>query len=93
MSENTTVVLLTTDLVEAARDLNEYVVCLDRIFSRLGTGEYPDSILTDYLVGRRVPQRLARLRETVFDALEASVGADEAERIAEESYVYKDPTG
>ncbi len=93
MSENTTVVLSSADLVEAVRDLNEYVVCLDRIFSRLGTGEYPDSILTDYLVERRVPQRLAWLRRIVSDAFEESVGADEIERIAEEAYAYTDPTG
>ncbi|MFC1430091.1 hypothetical protein ACEZDB_05390 [Streptacidiphilus sp. N1-3] len=79
------------EVIEAARDLNEYVVCFDRIFSRLATGDYSQEILADYLVDREVRQRIARLREQMFDALEASVGAEEAERIAEEAYFYEDP--
>lgn len=80
------------DAIEAARDLNEYVVCLDRIFSRLGTGEYRPEILADYIVDREVMQRLARLRETVFDAVEAVIGADEADALAESAYFYQDPS-
>lgn len=90
-TETTTIVVPTAALIDAARDLNEYVVSLDRIFSRLGTGDYPDSILTDYMVQRRVPQRLAQLRRLVCDALEDAVGAEETERIAEEAYAYEDP--
>ncbi|MER5890525.1 hypothetical protein ABT160_42430 [Streptomyces sp. NPDC001941] len=78
--------------IDAARDLNEYVVSLDRIFSRLGTGEYDERILSDYVVDRRVLQRIAALRAHVFDALEEVVGAEKAEEIAEESYTYTDPT-
>jgi hypothetical protein len=85
------VALSTEDMIDAARDLNEYVVCLDRIFSRLGTEDHDPEILANYLVQHRVPQRLAHLREKVFDALDQAVGAEESERIAEESYFYQDP--
>ena len=86
-----TVHLGVEDAIVAARDLNEYVVCLDRIFSRLGTGAYGDEILTAYMIQRDVMPRLARLREKIFDALEEVIGPEESERIAEESYVYRDP--
>lgn len=79
------------DAIEAAKDLNEYVVCFDRIFSRLGTGEYRPEILADYMVDRKVMQRIARLREKVFEALETVIGVDEAEKLAEEAYFYEDP--
>jgi hypothetical protein len=91
MIESRIVRLEVDDAIEAAKDLNEYVVCLDRIFSRLGTGDYGDEILIDYLVQRDVMRRLARLREKIFDALDEVIGPEESERIAEESYVYQDP--
>jgi hypothetical protein len=91
MTKPAFVVLPTEVVIDAARDLNEYVVCLDRIFSRLGTGNYDPEILANYLVEHRVSQRLAQLREKVFDALDEAVGAEESERIAEESYFYQDP--
>lgn len=91
MMEAPSVKIPLADAIEAAKDLNEYVVCLDRIFSRLGTGEYRPEILADYMADRQVMQRLARLREKVFDALEVAIGIDEAEKVAEEAYFYEDP--
>ncbi|BBC91954.1 hypothetical protein [Streptomyces griseofuscus] len=72
------------------RDLEEYAVSLDRIMSRLAAGADP-AILADYLVDRRVAARLARARGTVGDALEAVIGAEALEDIAEGVFRYSGP--
>ncbi|MFG5717970.1 hypothetical protein [Streptomyces murinus] len=72
------------------RDLEEYVVSLDRILSRLATGADP-AILADYPVDRRVAARPARARGTVGDALEAVIGAEALEDIAEGVFRYSGP--
>jgi hypothetical protein len=80
-----------SDMIDALRDLNEYVVCLDRIGSRLATGDYDFRILSDYIIDRKVAPRLAGLRRKIADALEATIGVEATDLIAEESYAYQDP--
>ncbi|MCE3033137.1 MULTISPECIES: hypothetical protein [Streptomyces] len=72
------------------RDLEEYVVSLDRILSRLAAGADP-AFLADYPVDRRVAARPARARGTVGDALEAVIGAEALEDIAEGVFRYSGP--
>ncbi|WP_326566305.1 hypothetical protein VSH64_31085 [Amycolatopsis rhabdoformis] len=75
----------TADLVRVFGDLEELVVSLDRIMSRIGSGADPQ-ILVDYLVDRSLFPRLARARGDLGDALAASLGEAEVERIAEGKY-------
>jgi hypothetical protein len=70
-------------------DLEEYVVSLDRILSRIGAGASPD-ILLGYVVDRRLFQRIAEARGAVGDALEAVVGESQMESMAEGAYRYSD---
>ena len=89
-SQDDRVTVNLADAVEALRDLNEYVVSLDRILSRIGTGGHDPEILLDYVVDRNVMHRLAHLREVVGAALDAVSGKEEADQIAESSYRYTD---
>ncbi|MEU6086474.1 hypothetical protein ABZ865_06620 [Streptomyces sp. NPDC047085] len=74
---------------ELFRDLEEYVVSLDRVLSRIGAGEDP-RILLEYVVEYGLPARLARAREFVGDALEQVIGAEALEEIAEHIEGYRD---
>lgn len=78
-------------LVRFAQDLNEYVVCLDRIMSRLGTGQYSSQILVDYIVDRNVLRRIALLRTSICDALEEKIGSEAMDELMEAAYFYQDP--
>jgi hypothetical protein len=71
------------------QDLEEYVVSLDRILSRIGSGADP-AILVDYIVERKLRDRLARARGFVGDALELVLDEAEVERIAENGFRYSD---
>ncbi|MGW3651197.1 hypothetical protein [Streptomyces sp. NPDC000878] len=72
------------------RDLESYVVSLDRVLSRIGAGDDP-GILVDYVVEHGLPARLARDRRFVIDSLESVIGAEAVEEIAEQVKVYGDP--
>ncbi|MGW0883347.1 hypothetical protein [Streptomyces sp. NPDC002671] len=74
-----------TDLFQ---DLEEYVVSLDRVLSRIGAGEDP-RILLEYVVEYGLPARLARAREFVGDSLEKVIGAEALEEIAEQVEGYR----
>ncbi|MGW4876479.1 hypothetical protein ACWEPI_07945 [Streptomyces sp. NPDC004262] len=71
------------------RDLEEYVVSLDRVLSRIGAGADP-RLLLDYVVEYEIPSRLARAREFVGDSLERAIGAEALEKIAEQVEGYRD---
>ncbi|MBT2415241.1 hypothetical protein J7I94_32680 [Streptomyces sp. ISL-12] len=71
------------------RDLEEYVVSLDRVLSRIGAGEDP-RILLEYVVEYGLPSRLAQAREFVGDSLERVIGAEALEEIAEQVEAYRD---
>lgn len=88
--EESNVQLTVEDAIDAFRDLNEYVVSLDRILSRIGTGGQDPEILLNYMIDRDVFRRLTKLRAAVGDALESVLGEDEVDRIGEESYRYTD---
>ena len=75
------------DAVQIFRDLEEYVVSLDRIISRIGSGADP-VIIVDYLADHRVLPRLAHARELLGDKLEAIVGEEQLEAIAESVFKY-----
>ncbi|WP_320779473.1 hypothetical protein [Streptomyces sp. CRN 30] len=71
------------------QDLEEYVVSLDRVLSRIGAGADP-RILLDYVVEYGLPARLARARQFVGDSLEEVIGAEALEEIAEQVEGYSD---
>ncbi|MEW2303823.1 hypothetical protein AB0958_28305 [Streptomyces sp. NPDC006655] len=71
------------------RDLEEYVVSLDRVLSRIGAGADP-RVLLDYVVEYEIPARLARAREFVGNSLEEAIGAEALEEIAEQVEGYRD---
>ncbi|WP_369233804.1 hypothetical protein AB5J56_18210 [Streptomyces sp. R21] len=71
------------------QDLEEYVVSLDRVLSRIGAGEDP-RILLEYVVEYGLPARLARARGFVGDSLEEIIGAAALEEIAEQVEGYRD---
>ncbi|MER8060193.1 MULTISPECIES: hypothetical protein [unclassified Streptomyces] len=77
------------DAVSIFRDLEEYVISFDRIISRIGSGADP-VIFIEYLAAREVPARLARVRELLGDELEALVGEEALEAIAEDVFRYSD---
>jgi len=79
----------TDDLLAAFRDLEEYVVSLDRILSRIDFGGDP-SLLARYVSDRDVFRRLAKARARLTDLLEPVVGSDSLDRVAEEAYKYSD---
>jgi hypothetical protein len=72
-------------------DLEEFVVSLDRILSRIGRGADPE-ILVDFFVERRVFQRLALARRDVTEAVEQYVDSAVLDELAESGYKYTDPT-
>ncbi|MEU9408665.1 hypothetical protein AB0E08_23655 [Streptomyces sp. NPDC048281] len=74
---------------ELFRDLEEYVVSLDRVLSRIGAGGDP-RILLEYVVGYGLPARMARAREFVGDSLEHAIGAEALEEIADQVEGYRD---
>ncbi|WP_073485691.1 hypothetical protein [Streptoalloteichus hindustanus] len=76
------------DASRAFQDLNEYVVSLDRIMSRIGTGGKDPQILLQYFSDRDVFRRIAWLRGVMGEALEDVIGEDEVDRIGEDSYVF-----
>ncbi|YCK33569.1 hypothetical protein ACNF49_05575 [Actinomadura sp. ATCC 39365] len=82
------VTLRLPDAIEHFSDLEEFVVSLDRIRSRIAFADASPQILVDYMVDRELFQRLARARGLVGDAVEAVIGAARLEEIAEEGYVY-----
>ncbi|OHV34178.1 hypothetical protein BCD49_24935 [Pseudofrankia sp. EUN1h] len=84
------VTITLADAISAFRDLNEFVVSLDRIGSRIGGGNNSPDILYGYIVSHDVGPRLARLRRMLGDALESAIGEDEVDRIGESSYFYTD---
>ncbi|QES49825.1 hypothetical protein DEJ50_20375 [Streptomyces venezuelae] len=79
-----------SDAIVAARDLNEYVVSLDRILSRIGTGGQDPEILVRYIVDRDVRTRLAEMRNVICTALESRLGEERVDEICEEAYFYTD---
>ncbi|MFF7637303.1 hypothetical protein ACFZB9_29750 [Kitasatospora sp. NPDC008050] len=85
-----TVEIPLADMVNAVRDLNEYVVSLDRILSRIGTGGKSPEILLQYIVDRNVLRRIADLRTVVCDALEDRIGEEAVDEIADGAYFYTD---
>lgn len=78
-----------TGFTDLFRDLEEYVVSLDRVLSRIGAGGDP-RILLEYVVEYGLPARLARAREFVGDSLENAIGAEALEEIAEQVEAYRD---
>lgn len=78
------------DLVRLFGDLEEIVVSLDRILSRIGAGAASDLLLR-YVVERDLLSRLARDRALVGDALADIIGEQAVEEIAESQYRYVDP--
>jgi hypothetical protein len=78
------------DLTRVFADLEEVVVSLDRILSRIGAGAAPD-ILVRFVVERDLRVRLARDRTVVGDALAGVIGEEAVEEIAEAQYRYVDP--
>ncbi|MEU5863734.1 MULTISPECIES: hypothetical protein [unclassified Nonomuraea] len=87
MSESE-VTLRLPDAIELFSDLNEFVVSLDRIRSRIAFADASPQILVDYMVDRELFQRLAKWRGLLGDAVEAVIGDERLEEIAEEGYVY-----
>ncbi|WP_322748732.1 MULTISPECIES: hypothetical protein [unclassified Frankia] len=83
-----TVMIGIDDAIDAFRDLNEFVVALDRIGSRIEGGGRDPALLFGYVVEHDMGRRLAHLRRVVGDALEAAIGEDEVDRIGEESYKF-----
>lgn len=71
-------------------DLEEVVVSLDRILSRIGAGADP-GILVNYVVDRQIFQRLAAARRDVTDAIEEHIPSEVLEELAEKGYRYTDP--
>jgi hypothetical protein len=84
------VTITLADAISAFRDLNEFVVSLDRIGSRIGSGNKNPDILYSYIVGHDVGLRLSRLRRMLGDALESVISEDEIDGIGESSYFYTD---
>ncbi|MEU4652772.1 hypothetical protein AB0G32_02280 [Streptomyces sp. NPDC023723] len=78
-----------TGMSDLFRDLEEYVVSLDRVLSRIGAGEDPLT-LVNYVVEYKLPARLARAREFVGDSLEHVIGAQALEEMAEQVEAYSD---
>lgn len=77
-------------LVQLFLDTEEYVVSLDRILSRIGSGSDP-KILVEYIVARDVFARLGRAREELGELLDSIYGSNEVDEIAEKAFRYVDP--
>jgi hypothetical protein len=74
--------------IELFRDMEEFVVSLDRIRSRIAFGQASPHIMMDYMVEREMFQRLAKARRVLSDLLEPVIGEEALEEIAEDTYVY-----
>jgi hypothetical protein len=78
------------EMKKIACDLNEIVVCFDRIFSRLAfSGASPD-ILVNYMLDRDVRLRLAEARSVLWDSLRERISEEEADDLAESGFKYSD---
>jgi hypothetical protein len=77
-------------LMRLFADLEEYVVSLDRILSRIGSGA-DSGILLNYVVERDVFRRLATTRMVITQILDGVVDEYELEEIAESTFKYSDP--
>jgi hypothetical protein len=78
------------DLTTLFGDLEELVVSLDRLLSRIGAGAEPEKLLR-FVVERDLLRRLAQDRTVVGDALARIIGEEAVEEIAEAQYRYVDP--
>lgn len=77
------------DALELFFDMNEFVISLDRISSRITWGADPQ-LLLDYIADRDVFQRLAKARGILGAAVESVIGEETLEEIAETVYCYPD---
>lgn len=89
MSEEDTVSIPVKDLLRVFKDLEEYVVSLDRILSRIQSGGDP-AILVKYVSQRDIFRRIAQDRYRLVELLAPIVGQEELEQVAEEAYVFTD---
>lgn len=90
MTEEATVAVPVADLLGAVRDLEEYVISLDRILSRVNFGGDP-AILVSYVAERDVFRRVAHARQRLSELLEPVVGEEKMDQAAADAYVYTDP--
>lgn len=77
------------DMIKLYGDIEEYLICLDRILSRIDFGGDP-KILYDYVVDRQLFKRIAHSREVLGNSLAQVIGESEVEVIAENIYKYTD---
>ncbi|MFJ7205991.1 hypothetical protein ACIQWR_20945 [Streptomyces sp. NPDC098789] len=63
--------------VEVVQGLNELVVSLDRLVSRLGAGTADESTIGTFVLDRNVLRMLARARQVVDVALDAELSEEE----------------
>ena len=83
--------LTVDEAIQVATDLNEFVVALDQIFSRIAFGQANSDLLMSYISERNVPQRLASARSTTSSTLsEPVIGQEASDRIGEEGYRHFD---
>ncbi|WP_433391984.1 hypothetical protein [Micromonospora sp. KLBMP9576] len=74
------------DMIGMAEDVNEFVTTFDQILSRIAFDGAGSDLLLQYFLDRDVKARLARVRAVIFDALEAELGEEAADRIGERGY-------
>ncbi|GAA0613517.1 hypothetical protein HPO96_26740 [Kribbella sandramycini] len=89
MSERTSVEVPLEDLLSVFGDLEEYVVSLDRILSRVSFGGDP-AVLVGYVADRDVFRRVAFARRRLTELLEPVVDPEVLDRVAGEAYIYSD---
>ncbi|MFG3166028.1 hypothetical protein [Streptomyces sp. NPDC048200] len=65
------------DVLTVLRDLNEFVVSLDRIGSRQASGTADDSTVGGFVTEWDVARRLAHARRVIGVALDAQLSAEE----------------
>ncbi|MFE6506351.1 hypothetical protein ACFVDI_02070 [Nocardioides sp. NPDC057767] len=75
--------------LELFLDLNEWVVSFDRIGSRIADG-YDPQIQDEYVTKSDMTRRLAKHRRLIGELVEAAIGADRLEELAESTPVYGD---
>ncbi|MDI6103022.1 hypothetical protein QLQ12_30850 [Actinoplanes sp. NEAU-A12] len=90
MSDSNPCVVSVDDMKKIATDLNEFVVCFDRIFSRLAFSDASPDILVNYMLDRDVRLRLAEARSVVWDSLREKISEEEADDLSESGYEYSD---
>ncbi|MEV0269693.1 hypothetical protein AB0H43_13005 [Hamadaea sp. NPDC050747] len=80
-----------TRAIEAARDLENIVISLDRIGSHIGSGtadaQTLDRFMTEWLVG----PRLSRVRMDLWNAVAREIGEEAVEEIAEAVPCFPEP--